>query len=497
MPKRVTETELERIEDVLLRHSAGLSLLKLQRELGGSISRRTLSRRLSALLAANRIHRRGEARSTRYVHGPVPTAQRLQHVELEGRASGAEPAAAIASAGKPAEPTRQFETPEGIVTIELSPVSRDILEYVSRPAAARTPRGYERRLLDDYVPNESAYIADKIKVHLHKIGQPIVAERAAGTFARDILSRFLIDLSWASSRLEGNTYSRLDTERLIQFGQEAEGKDAKETQMILNHKAAIELLVEDSADDIGINRFTLLNLHALLSENLMADPEASGHLRRRPVEVTGSVFMPPAIPQVIEERFSLILSKAGSIGDPFERAFFLMVHLPYLQPFEDVNKRVSRLAANIPLIRADLCPLSFVDVPERAYIAGTLGVYEMTRMELLRDVFVWAYERSCQRYVVVRDSIAEPDRFRMRYRQALTDAVSQIVREKRRPTEDEIRVLAERIVESRDLPRFVELVAQEFARLNEFNIARYRLRLSEYRAWYNALQSADSMPRES
>jgi hypothetical protein len=74
----------------------------------------------------------------------------------------------------------------------------------------------------------------------------------------------------------GNTYSRLDTERLIQFGQEAEGKDAKETQMILNHKAALELLVQDSTDDIGMNRFTLLNLHALLSDNLMADPEASG-----------------------------------------------------------------------------------------------------------------------------------------------------------------------------------------------------------------------------
>ena len=488
MPKLVTETELQRIEDILLRHPAGLSLLKLQRELGGSISRRTVSRRLSALLAVNRIHRRGEARSTRYVHGPVLTAERLQYVEIEGRAGGAEPVA-IASAGKPAEPTGQFETPEGIVTIELPPASRDILAYVSRPKAARTPRGYERNLLDDYVPNESAYISDKTKVYLHKIGQPIVAERAAGSFARDILSRFLIDLSWASSRLEGNTYSRLDTERLIQFGQEAEGKDAKETQMILNHKRAIELLVEDSADDIGINRFTLLNLHALLSENLMADPEASGHLRRRPVEITGSVYIPPAIPQVIEERFSLILAKAGSIGDPFERALFLMVHLPYLQPFEDVNMRVSRLAANIPLIRADLCPLSFVDVPERAYIAGTLGVYETTRTELLRDIFVWAYERSCQRYVVVRDSIAEPDRFRMRYRQALTDTVSQIVREKRRPTEDEIHVLAERIVEPRDLPRFVELVTQEFQRLNEFNIARYRLRLSEYWAWYRALQS--------
>src|ERR1700683_1828567 len=341
MPKRVTETELQRIADALLRHPAGLSLLQLQRELRESITRRTLSRRISDLLAADRIHRRGEARSTRYVHGPVPTALGLTPLQGKGRAE---------SAG-------QFETPEGVVTIELSSIAREILAYVSRPVAARTPRGYERNLLDDYVPNKSAYIRDKLKVHLHKIGKPNEAEREAGPFAHDILSRFLIDLSWASSRLEGNTYSRLDTERLIQFGQEAEGKDAKETQMILNHKKAIELLVEDSADNIGINRFTLLNLHALLSENLMADPEASGRLRRRPVDITGSVYVPPAIPQVIEEYFSLILSKAGSIGDPFEKAFFLMVHLPYLQPFEDVNKRVSRLAGHIPLIRGDLCPL--------------------------------------------------------------------------------------------------------------------------------------------
>lgn len=486
MPKRVAKTELQKIEDVLIRHVAGLSLMQLQKELRGSISRRTLSRRISALLAAGRIHRRGEARSTRYVYGPAPALQGLRGIEHGGRASDALPAASTTAPERKASGSAaEFQTPEGVVTIELSPVARDILDYVSRPAAARTPCGYERRLLDDYVPNKSAYIPDKIKVHLHKIGKPIVAERAAGTFARDILGRLLIDLSWASSRLEGNTYSRLDTERLIQFGQEAEGKDAKETQMILNHKTAIELIVQGNADEIRINRFTLLNLHALLSENLMADPEASGRLRRRPVDITGTVYTPTAIPQVIDECFTQILTKASAIGDPFERAFFMMVQLPYLQPFEDVNKRVSRLAANIPLIRADLCPLSFVDVPERAYIAGTMGVYEMTRVELLRDVFVWAYERSCQRYVVIRDSIAEPDRFRMRYREALVEVVSQIVREKKRPTADAIRTLAERVVQSRDIPRFVELVAQEFQRLTEFNITRYRLRPSEYYEWTN------------
>ena len=91
-----------------------------------------------------------------------------------------------------------------------------------------------------------------------------------------------------------------------------------------------------------------------------------------------------------------------------EQAFFAMVHLPYLQPFEDVNKRVSRLAANLPLIRQNLCPLSFVDVPERAYIDAILGVYELNRIELLRDVFIWAYERSCARYGAVRRSLAGP-----------------------------------------------------------------------------------------
>jgi hypothetical protein len=441
----------------------------LRKRLRGSISRRTLSRRLSALLAADRIHRVGSGPSTRYVHGPASGARGAQHL-------------AVAPARDVQGAQAQFETQDGFVSISLSQPARTILEYVSRPVAARTPCGYERRLLDDYVPNVTSYIPDKLRARLHKLGKPIVAARAAGTFARDILGRFLIDLSWASSRLEGNTYSRLDTERLIQFGHEAEGKDAKETQMILNHKAAIELLVEESGE-VAINRFTLLNLHALLSDNLMADPEASGRLRRRPVDIGGSIYTPPAVPQLVEDCFAQITTKATAISDPFERAFFAMVHLPYLQPFEDVDKRVSRLAANIPLIQADLCPLSFVDVPARAYIAATMGVDELARIDLLRDVFAWAYERSCLKYVVVRDSIAEPDRFRMKYRDALTEVIGRIVRAKRRATKEEIRRCASRIVEERDMPKFVELTDMELRRLNEGNIARYRVRLSEYRSW--------------
>ena len=99
---------------------------------------------------------------------------------------------------------------------------------------------------------------------------------------RHILDRVLIDLSWNSSRLEGNTYSLLDTKRLIELGDEADNHDVRETQMIVNHKSAIEFLVE-AAPEIGFDRPTILNLHAILADNLLPDPTAPGRLRTRPV----------------------------------------------------------------------------------------------------------------------------------------------------------------------------------------------------------------------
>ena len=467
MPKRVSDTEMQLVQDVILRHPEGIGIAAIEAQLRPPLSRRTVTRRLAALEHSGRIKRRGAGRSTLY----LPVAPTLADRSHAGEAAG------------------RFDTPDGPVTIPLSPAGRELVEYVSRPLAARSPKGYDRSFLEQYEPNRMAYLSDQTKARLHKIGRPIPADRPAGTFARDILNRLLIDLSWSSSRLEGNTYTRLDTQRLIEFGQAAEGKDAKETQMILNHKRAIELIV-DGGEDIGINRFTVLNLHAMLSENLMADPEASGRLRRRPVEIGGSVYTPPAVPQVIEELFDEVLRKAALIGDPFEQAFFLMVQLPYLQPFEDVNKRVSRLMANIPLIRTNLSPLSFVDVPERAYVLGTLCVYEGPRMELLRDLFVWAYERSAQRYVVVRDSVAEPDVFRMKYRQALEQVMRTIVQEVATPTEEVIRGRAESLVEARDHDRFVQMVKAEFSRLYEGNIARYRIPLADFRAWEARAKSA-------
>jgi Fic family protein len=178
-----------------------------------------------------------------------------------------------------------------------------------------------------------------------------------------------------------------------------------------------------------------------------------------------------------------LLVKADLIEDPFEQAFFVMVHIPYLQPFEDVNKRVSRLAANIPLVKHNLSPLSFVDVSERAYIDAVLGVYELNRVELLRDLFSWAYERSCQRYTVLREALPTPDPLRLRYRAELTELVRETVRHGEAIDVGTLRVRGRELVTDANLDAVVAMAVNELHRLHEGNIARFGLRLGEFRAW--------------
>jgi hypothetical protein len=462
VPKKLPEDLAIRISGEIARHREGIGIEDLHAELGDIVSRRTLLRRLNELAGKKHIAMTGAGKARLY--------RALAVIDVYQTRAGM------------AESEKEAGAPAIEVYVPLSPKSWETLRYVRLPIQQRKPVGYDRTCLESYRPNATYYLSREIRDHLHHIGRSPDDERPAGSYARGMLGRLLIDLSWASSRLEGNTYTRLDTQNLIELGQAAEGKDRREAQMILNHKAAIELLV-GQAEEIGFNTFTFLNLHALLSENLLADPSGSGRLRHRIVEVSGTVFHPLGMPQQIEQYFRMILEKADAIGDPFEQAFFIMVHIPCLQPFVDVNKRVSRLGANISLIRRNLCPLSFVDVPQNAYVEGTLGVYEMKRVDLLRDVFVWAYERSSQRYLAIRDTVAEPDPMRLRYREVLITVVGEIVRGQQRPNEKEVRAVMKSLVPETDQNRVTELALDNLRNLHEGNVSRYRLRLSEFRAW--------------
>jgi hypothetical protein len=130
--------------------------------------------------------------------------------------------------------------------IPLSADSKDILAYIEQPVEARTPVGYQRDFLDAYLPNVSFYLSTPIRNQLARMGDAKQASQPAGTYGRAMLDRLLIDLSWASSHLEGNTYSRLDTVELIEHGKAAAGKAALETQMILNLDILLSLKEEDS-----------------------------------------------------------------------------------------------------------------------------------------------------------------------------------------------------------------------------------------------------------
>jgi Fic/DOC family len=461
MPKTLDPSESDQLLERIGRFPDGVGIEPLLRALRHKLPRRTLQRRLAQLVADKRLEMHGAGRQITY-RLPVLTASARTTDAADTVVASLE------------------------VYVPLSADSETLKLQVRRPMFLRQPVGYDIAFLDAYEPNFTFYLDASLRGQLLGLGRAPVrvatGAAVAGTFARDILNRLLIDLSWASSALEGNTYSRLDTQRLIEQGQAATGKDALETQMILNHKAAIEYLVHDP-DRAHVDEPTLLALHALLSDGLLPDPMSGGRLRRRSVDISGSVYRPLALPQRLRDVFEVLVERAAAIADPFEQSFFLMVHLPYLQPFEDMNKRVSRLAANIPFIRHDLSPLSFIDVPERAYVEGTLAVYELNRVDLLRDVFVWAYERSCQQYAAVRSQLVEPDLFRLRHRVAIGDVIRALVQQRLSPTLRRLRALVPASVAVAQRDEFVRLVQSELRSLHAGNVVRFGLRPLEFEAW--------------
>ena len=460
MARHLPEAEIAAILSAVRGCGSGASLGEVASRMTPKIPERTLKYRLNYLVNAGLLVKEGNGR--RWVRYKLPAE------------------VAEATESRPAAPVRINDGEH----FPLSPAGTEIRRYVNQTSGARKPAGYRRDFLDQYRPNVSFYLSAAERLELARIGTPGLAVEGAGTYAKQISSRLLIDLSWNSSRLEGNTYSLLDTRRLIEFGQQAQGRNQLEAQMIVNHKDAISFLV-GSADEIGFNRYTILNLHGILAHNLLQDEGAAGRLRRIEVGIEKSTFHPLAVPQLIEECFNQMLATAAAIDDPFEQAFFIMVQLPYLQPFDDVNKRVSRLAANIPFIQHNLIPLSFTDVPRLLYTNAILGVYELTQVELLKDVFLWTYKRSAEQYAAVRQSLGEPDPFRVKHETARRRVVSEVV--VRRMTRPEASVYiaswADQNIDAVERDRFREMTETELLNLHEGNFARDQIRPSEFAAW--------------
>ena len=429
--------------------------------------RKAIRRALASLTRQNIVVPKGSARSRVYVlQEQTPEADALHKNE------------------EPVE-TAGSKISHFLKGIDVSPESRESWNYVTQALAERAPVGYVHEFLLSYEPNETFYLAADHRKKLKALGQVEAVVQPAGTYARNILDRLLIDLSWNSSRLEGNTYSLLETKRLIELGETATGKEASEAQMILNHKAAIEYIVESAEDDV-ITSHEIRSVHALLSENLLGDPAASGRLRSIVVEISGSTYVPLENPQLIRECFDIFIEKMNRIADPFEKSLFSIIHLSYLQAFEDVNKRTARLVANIPLVKKNLRPLSFTDVNKDAYVYALLGIYEKNDISVIRDLYIWGYARSSQRYTAIQQAMGEPNLMKLRYRAQIQEIVRSIILDLVAGN-DVVPRIHESInvstIGEADREEVFNLIEQEIVSLHDGNVARFKVRPSEFQAW--------------
>lgn len=268
--------------------------------------------------------------------------------------------------------------------------------WFARPPHLRPAVTYDPGRIGHYEPNRTQWLPENLRLRIAAAAKGASGNLDASTYSRQIAERFLIDLSWASSALEGNTYDYLDTEALVKYGERAEGHDPIEVTMILNHKNAIGSLLEVVGSDVLHMRFAQ-RLHALLMRDLIS-PEDLGRVRANAVRIGGSSYQPSADRHQLESDFSALLWKAAQVKDPAEASFLLLAGTAYLQSFVDGNKRLGRLLCNAPLLWAGMPPLSFVDISKGHYLSGMIAFYELGDPRLLAETVVAAYEQGAPTY---------------------------------------------------------------------------------------------------
>lgn len=221
-------------------------------------------------------------------------------------------------------------------------------------------------------------------------------ENLPPAIAKRELERLIIEFSWKSSQIEGNTYSLLDTEKLILENKEAKGHDRTETQMILNHKDAFLFVREQASLFRSPSRALVEHVHTILVKDL----DVGVGLRGKPVGVVGSIYQPLDNVHQIREGMDAILQMLTRMQTPYAKALVALLGLSYLQPFEDGNKRTARLLANGILLGNGCAPLSYRSVEEGEYREAVIVFYEINSVIPFKKIFVSQYDFAARNYVV-------------------------------------------------------------------------------------------------
>lgn len=435
------------ILDILHESEGALGLAEINAKLVTNATPRTLRRWLAELVNDKRIERIGKGPATRY--------QSVQH-------------------GLPN------------LTFDFSETAKKSISHIQQPLIKRSPVAYNTDWLSEYTPNKTSYFSADAISDMQSKGSRKRDNDSAGTYARHIYNRLLIDLSYNSSRLEGNTYSLLDTEKLLLEGKVQDDKLNEETNMILNHKEAIRHLI-DTAQNIRICSEQVKTIHYLLSDTLVPAKYA-GHIRDHGVRISQSVYIPYENPKRINDLLEQICDKAQQIQNVFEQSLFLLAHLAYLQAFTDVNKRTSRLCANIPLIKENYVPLSFNDVDKEDYLAAMISIYELNDIKPLAELYRFSYIRTCENYSATIESLGF-DEIRLRYRSERRALLSRIIAEQL--TGDEMQAFIDK--ESKQIPTsaradFIDDLYDDINYISTPRLAGLGVSIEQYQQWKKRLK---------
>ena len=208
------------------------------------------------------------------------------------------------------------------------------------------------------------------------------------------LERLGIDLSWKSSQIEGNTYSLLETEQLLKEKIEAKGKQKEEATMLLNHKVALDYIIDSPNYFLKLGVKKIVEVHSLLVEGL----DVEKNIRKRIIEITGTNYKPLDNEHQIKEAIIKTCSLINDQENVFEKALIILILLSYIQAFEDGNKRTARLMSNAVMISNNYCPLSFRTVNSIDYKKAMLIFYEQNNISAFKKIFMEQYAFAVNTY---------------------------------------------------------------------------------------------------
>jgi len=342
----------DRIIEYLYRSHTGQSsgLYEYLRQDIADLSLITVKRLLAKLKAQGILTTEGRGRSTRYVLTPYG---KLTHA-IDAHAYGMD------------EPDRRF----GYTRYQF-----DLLPALT---------------FDPFLEEEYACLAQATDLYRERI------ETLSPGLHQKELERFVIELSWKSSKIEGNTYTLLDTERLLLYGEEAVGHSKDEASMILNHKTAFAYVRENRDQFRTVTREGIEQVHALLT----CDLPIANNFRSGMVGVTGSTYRPLDNRYQIEEAIEALCAAVERMPHGYAKALVTLLGLSYIQPFEDGNKRTARLVSNAILLAYDCSPLSYRSVSEEEYREAVLVFYELNSLQPFKRLFIEQYTFAADTYLV-------------------------------------------------------------------------------------------------